>query len=191
MNGLSWRDALRNRTVRVIAVVAVLVAVIWLVAFFLPQGSKLSSLSSQDQKLQAEKTSLQAQLHALQTTQKATAKLESLKKTYSALVPSAPDTFPYYTQIGKVVAGSGAILTAVTITTLSGGAANGAVTEIPVSLTVTGSYDQILKLLTAIYAMPRLTTISSITLNGGGPNTTRATPLTASLTMAIYTTAAG
>ena len=56
------------------------------------------------------------------------------------------------------------------------------------TLTVTGTYDNLLTLITNIYALPRLTDINSLTVHGGGPKTTRSTPLQATLDLATFTT---
>ena len=55
-NNVSFRDVFANRKILIGIVAALLIVVIWVAAFFLPEGTKLSKLNVQEQSLQAKVT---------------------------------------------------------------------------------------------------------------------------------------
>jgi hypothetical protein len=67
--------ALRSPVVLIGLVGALVVVLIWLFAFFLPQGKKLNTLNTQEQALQVKQAGLEAQVAALQKTSEATPQL--------------------------------------------------------------------------------------------------------------------
>ena len=59
-----------------------------------------------------------------------------------------------------------------------------------VQMDVTGTYDATLALIKGLYDLPRLTSIDTLSITGGGPTTNRSTPLTTALELTAYTSAA-
>lgn len=179
---------LRNRTVLIGIVVALVIVVIWLVAFFLPQGSKLSKLNGQEQTVQNQVTAGNAKVAALKREALHTPALEAMSKQLNAAVPSTADIFNYITALQNVATAAG-----VTVTTLSPsqpvpGTAQHFAT-VAVQMTVTGTYDATLALIKGLYALPRLTSIGAVSISGGGPTTNRSTSLTTNLSLTAYTSA--
>lgn len=182
---------LKQTQVIIAAIVAVVIIVIWLLAFFLPQGSKLSSLNSKQQTLQQEVAAGNAKVARLKRTFENSNQLETQYQKVQAYVPSTPDIFKttadYASALSATVAASQMTLTAVTPSSAASSGHN-ALTSIPVTLAVKGTYDHLLALIKSIYTMSRLTDINSVDVTGGGPNTTRGTVLDVSLALVIFTT---
>jgi Tfp pilus assembly protein PilO len=64
--------------------------------------------------------------------------------------------------------------------------ASGNVAIVPVTVSVRGTYDQTLAFIKALYALPRLTVISSIQISGGGTDTNRSTQLSDEFDLDIF-----
>lgn len=187
--------ALKRTPVIIAIVVAVLVVLIWLVAFFFPQGHKLSTLDAQQQTLQQQVDAGNAKVAHLKHTFEHVGQFEAKETKFEAYVPSTPDLFKttanYTSSLSATVAAAGMILTSVAPSSarVPTGSSTSSLTSIPVVLTVTGTYDHLLTLITSIYSMPRLTLIDSLTVRNGGPGTNRSTSLQATLDLVIFTTA--
>lgn len=185
-------DVLRSTPVVVAGIATVVVVLIWLLAFFLPQGSKLSKLDGQVQTLQQKVAQGHAKVAALQRDSLTEPALVAQLAKLKGYVPTAPNVYNYITTITTTVKASGAKL--VNISTSAETAlpatikAAGSFYGIPVTLDVSGTYDQILKLITDIYSLPRLTIIPTLNISGGGPGTNRSTALTAALDIETFTT---
>lgn len=205
--------AMRSPVILAIIGGTLLVLIIWLVVVFLPQGSKVNKLNTQAASLQSQQDALKARLRNLEKLRNSN--LTKLHTQYSQLVPTAADTGQFLKQISALVGQSGASLKSITLSQPTapigggaqapgtsgnpfGGAAQnntpGAAIKkttssaytIAVSLAVTGTYDQQLRLMQLIYSAPRLTTIDEVNLEGGGPTSNRGTILAAGYTMTIY-----
>jgi Tfp pilus assembly protein PilO len=196
VNAASNTTAALKRTPVIIAiVVAVLVLLIWLVAFFLPQGHKLSTLDAKQQTLQQQVTAGNAKVAHLKHTFQHVGQLEAEQSKFESYVPSTPDLFKttanYTSSLSAAVAAAGMTLTSVSPGTARAPRSAGetSLTTIPVSLIVTGPYDHLLTLITSIYSLPRLTDIESVSVKNGGPGTNRSSSLQATLDLVIYTSA--
>ena len=180
----------------IIAISAVLlVLVIWLLAFFLPQGHKLSTLDAKQQTLQQLVDAGNAKVAHLKHTFQHVGQFEAKQTKFETYVPSTPDLFKttanYTSSLSATVAASGMTLTSVSPSTsrTSSSSSASSLTSIPVVLTVTGTYDNLLTLITNIYSMPRLTLINGVGVKNGGPGTNRSTPLQVTLDLDIFATA--
>lgn len=174
---------IRSPLVVLVTLAVVIGTVIWLVAFWFPQGTKLAKLDAKRQVLETQQEALETKLAILQRLKNSN--LSQLNGLYSTLVPNALDNTQYIKMINTIVNQSGVKL--ITLSPPVGAAsATGGVTAIPVALQTTGTYDQELALIQKIYALPRLTTIGNMSVTGGGPNTTRYTTLNVSFSMDVY-----
>jgi len=185
-------DVVRTTPVLVAIVVALVVVVVWLLAFFLPQGSKLSKLDTQETALRQQVQQGNARVAALQREALTAPKLQAELAKLKAYVPATPDEFTYPSILKAAVSAAGAHFVSVTIGSEAlpvAGSSPGSFTVIPVTLDVTGTYDQLLSLVTRIYALPRLTDIPTMDITGGGPGTNRSTALTADLGLQTFTSA--
>ena len=112
-----------------------------------------------------------------------------MSKQLTAAVPNTADIFNYITALQNTATAAG-----VTVTTLSPTQPVAATGErfatIAVQMTVTGTYDDTLALIKGLYALPRLTSINTVSITGGGPTTNRSTALTTALALTAYTSPA-
>jgi Tfp pilus assembly protein PilO len=166
-------------------VVALVVVLIWLFAFFIPQGNKINTLNTQETLLLAKQAALEAQVAALQKTSEATPQLLALEAAFAVAVPPTPDTYTYLTTMVATTAKAGVKLS--TISTGSPGSPTDGVSSISVTLSTSGTYDQTLTFIHLLNTLPRLTIINSLALQGGGPGTNRESQLTESFALTIFT----
>jgi Tfp pilus assembly protein PilO len=180
------KKAFRTPSVYIPILVAIVVLIVWMFGLFLPQGSKLSKLNAQEQTLQQKQQDLQAELARLRKINPVA--LTRLHNQYSIAIPSSIDNTGYLNQINGAMAAAGVKLVSFTpgVAGASSAETVAGVTPIPVSLITSGTYDQELSLMQLLYKLPRLTTISSIQVTGGGPGMNRASPLTMTMLMTIY-----
>jgi Tfp pilus assembly protein PilO len=185
--------ALKRPPVVIAAVVAVVVILVWLLAFFLPQGKKVSTLAGQQQTLQSQVTEGNAKVARLEHTFQQSTQLKAMDNALRAYVPSTPDLFKttanYANLLSATVTAAGMTLTSVSPGGASAATSGSKFTTVPITLVVKGTYDDLLSLVTKIYSMSRLTDIKSVDVTGGGPNTTRSTTLSATLDLITFTTA--
>ncbi len=185
--------ALKRPQVVITAVVAVVVILVWLVAFFLPQGKKASTLATQQQSLQSEVAQGDAKVTRLEHTFQQATQLRSMDNALRAYVPTTPDIFKttanYTSQLSATVTAAGMHLTSVSPGGAAAASSGSKFTTVPVTLVAKGTYDDLLTLVTKIYSMSRLTDIKSVDVTGGGPGTNRSTTLTTTLDLVTFTTA--
>ena len=117
-----------------------------------------------------------------------TPELEAMSKQLSAYVPTTADIFNYITTLQNAATAAG-----VTVTNLSPNqpafTAGQAFATIVVQVGITGTYDDTLAFIKGLYGLPRLTSINSISITGGGPSSNRSTPLMSTLSLTAYTSA--
>jgi Tfp pilus assembly protein PilO len=174
---------LKNRTMMLIIGGTVLALLIWYVAYFSPSGKQLRAVGTQTQTAQSEQAQLNTELIRLRSYSKETGTLALLSDRLTAALPATTDIYDYITALSN--AGTAAN---VKITSIDPGAAAvvGPVSVIPVSISATGTYDQTLAFIKALYALPRLTVISSLDISGGGSQTSRSTDLQSTYSLDIF-----
>lgn len=164
---------------------ALVVVLAWALVFFVPQGHKLSSLRAQETTLQQKVNAGNAKVARLRNESQHSAQIAAMVKKLEAYAPGTSD-ISYIALLSNTAKASG-----VTVDSIGPGTASvvtgSSYQSIPFSASVTGTYDQILSFIKAVYAMPRLTDINSVQISGGGPKTSRATALTASFQLEIFT----
>lgn len=169
-----------------LAVAGVLVVVlVWVLAFFLPQGHKLSSLQADEQNLQAEVNAGNARVARLRVESQHSSQIQAMVKKLESYAPATSD-ISYISVLSNAAKATG-----VTVTSLGPGtpvAVSGSPFDsIPISATVNGTYDNLLGFIKAVYQLPRLTDIDSVQVSGGGPKSNRAATLTANFQLEIFT----
>lgn len=177
--------ALRSPVIVIGVVVALVVVLVWLLAFFIPQGHKLNTLSTQESALEVKQSALEARLAVLEKTATATPQLLQLQNDFAVAVPPLPNTYTYITTMVGTTGQAGVKLISIT-TGVPGSASNG-IAPIQVQLATTGTYDQTLTLIHLLNVLPRLTIINSMDLNGGGPSSTRSSQMTENFSLTIFT----
>ena len=181
--------ALRSPIVLITGGVAILILLIWLVAWFFPQGSKLSKLHAQEATLQTQIAQGNAKVALLKRQALNTPALLAMSKQLNSYVPATADVYPYIKMLSDTATAAGVTPTNLSPSAPSKSASAGNFTVISISMTVKAPYDNLLTFIRSLYALPRLTTIVSVAMSGGGPSTTRSTPLTAVFSLQTYTTA--
>jgi len=166
----------------------VVVALLLWVALISPQNSKLSSLQAQQTQLQAQQSSLQAKLASLRSEQqKLSTSCADLQKI-STQIPSVQSPTDidaqessFESQFNGLAASTGVALTQFSgfapATTTAGTAvstpaagtsgATGSVVAVPTTLSVTGSYGQMLAFVNGLDTFPRLFVIQKFVLGIG------------------------
>ena len=167
--------ALRQRKVQIAAAVGLVVLLIWLVAVFVPEGRKLAAVNSQTQHAQTQQSVLQDRLARLKAYSKQSAEFEALSQRLTAAVPATSDVYDYITAISNAAAATGMQVSSVDP---SQPTSDGNVAVVPVTVGAMGSYDQTLAFIKALYALPRLTIITQVSISGGGTGSSRSTGLT-------------
>jgi Tfp pilus assembly protein PilO len=175
--------ALKNRTMMLIIGGAGLVLLIWFVAYFSPAGKQLGAINTKTQAAQTEQVQLNSQLARLRTYSKETGTLALLSDRLAAALPPTTDIYDYITALSN--AGSAANMKILSIDPATATVA-GPVSAIPVSVTASGTYDQTLAFIKDLYALPRLTVITSISLSGGGTTTSRTSVLQGTFSLYIF-----
>lgn len=180
-------EALRRpRTLIAIGVAAVLV-IVWLVAFFLPQGKKLSSLQSEQRSLQLAVIQDDAKVRQLRDESHHTKQIQALYSALQGYVPATADLYTYIQTLSGAGKAAGVSITSIdpsTVVAMTGSQYS----VLPINTTVKGTYDQLLSFIHAVYALPRLTDINTVSISGGGSGSNRSTVLSASFALAIFTT---
>jgi Tfp pilus assembly protein PilO len=173
---------LRQRKVLIAAGISLVVLLIWFVAVFSPEGHKLAAVNGKTQAAQTEQQVLQVRLARLKVYSQQSAQFEALSQLLTAAVPTTIDVYDYITAISNAAAATGMKVTNVDP---SPAVAGGGVAIIPVAVSAAGTYDQTLAFIKALYALPRLTIITQVSITGGGTGSTRSSPLTDQFSLAI------
>lgn len=178
------KQATHSRTVVIAAIVALVVALVWVLAFFEPQGHKLTNLHLSEEEAQSEQLQLEAQLNRLRADSKQSPQLEALSQKLDAAVPADTGIYEYLgTTLPDTAQAAGVgILSISPSSTIT----SGSVAITPISLSTKGTYDQTLAFIKALYSLPRLTVVTSLNLSGGGPGTNRGTVLQETINLDIF-----
>lgn len=175
--------ALKNRTMMLVIGGALVLLLIWFVAYFSPSGKQLGTINSQAQAAETQQSQLNLQLARLKAYSKQAGALVQLSDRLGSALPATTDIYNYITELSN--AGSA---TGIKILSVSPGsaAASGKISVASVGLTTSGTYDQTLAFIKALYALPRLTIITSLDISGGGSNTSRSSTLQCTLQLDIF-----
>lgn len=161
------------------AVAAILLAVVVYMAWIAPEGSKLSTLRSQQTQLQVEQERIQTEIAMLKR-EKA-----NLGPTCATLtrdvteVPGTPEVDSFLQQVTALAVESGDPNTpSISVTqaapdteTTGNGGTEGApgTTAVAVQFSLVGTYGQMSAFLKGLYTFPRLFTISQLSVGGSSP----------------------
>lgn len=180
---------IRKPTFILSIVVGFVVILLWLFVFYFPYGTKISNYNKESQTLLTEQAALNQQIVVLQHTAARSPELLSKLAEFSTLIPDNANPYPYITTIQNAAVAAGVYIKGVTVPS-AGVAVAGTqnITAIPIPLMTQGTYDATLAFIKSIYALPRLTSIDSIVITGGGVSG-RQTVLDVIYALTIYTTA--
>jgi Tfp pilus assembly protein PilO len=176
---------MRQRKVLLPALGVLLIALIWVIAVFDPQGHKLASVNASVQTAQNQQYALQARLDRLKIYSKESAQFEALASRLSTAVPSSTGVYDYITALSNAASSAGLKIQSIAP---APAVASGNVAAIPVVVSATGTYSQTLAFIEDLYALPRLTVIEQLSITGGGDGTSRSTTLTDEFNLDIFAT---
>ncbi|MGH8989294.1 MAG: type 4a pilus biogenesis protein PilO [Acidimicrobiales bacterium] len=180
----SLRLSITPRTA-LVALGVVVVVVVWILAFYLPQTHKLAALGTQRATLQSTVAADEAHLERAKSEDHHIGRIRAMYDELDGYVPASADLYTYIRTLSTAAKSAG-----VTITSLSPNApvATGTTySGVPITASVKGTYDQLLAFVTRLYDLPRLTDVNQLSITGGGLGTDRGTLLSATLQLAIFT----
>jgi Tfp pilus assembly protein PilO len=174
----------RRSVVVVLAAVAILVA--WLLAYYLPESHKLDRLDRQQISLQSTEAADEARLAQVKKEAHHVGQIDAMYQHLEGYVPATEELYTYIHTIAAAAKTAG-----VTITSLNPSALepvpDTSYSAVPISASIKGTFDNLLAFLKALYSLPRLTDVNSVSVSGGGPGTNRGVTLTVGLQLAIFT----
>jgi Tfp pilus assembly protein PilO len=180
--------ALKNRTIVLIIGGSLLVLLIWFVGYFSPSGKQLAAIKTQTQTATSEQAQLNSQLARLRTYSNESGELALLSDRLGAALPPTTDIYDYITALSNAGAAADVKIQNIDPGTTTAG---GPVSVTSVNISTTGTFDQTLAFIKDLYALPRLTVITSVQIVGGGAGTTRSASLQTSYSLDIFAMASG
>jgi Tfp pilus assembly protein PilO len=154
------------------------VALIAVSAYIIPEGHKVSAANASKVTLEAQQASLQSEILGLEHESRSEPKNCSTLRQDLTLVPTTPTVDLFLHQISQLATDSGTATPSVTIASAGASAGTGSVASgaetVGIDLEVSGTYRQVLNFLDGlgnVHSLQRLYAVSSVTLDG---NTTGA-----------------
>jgi Tfp pilus assembly protein PilO len=162
----------RPRVLIAIGVVVVLVIAFYL-AWWSPESSKLSSVDAQQVAKQQQISQLKARIAQLQLENKVVSQEKQYIGFFGAEIPPAPEQGPLVYQLGQLEKADNVFVSSIGASTTQPPAVGSSIGTIPLSLSLTGSHADVIKFLAALYKMPRLITVQSVSpsATGSAPGT--------------------
>ncbi len=161
------------------------IALIAVSAYILPEGHKVSTANASKVTLQAQQAGLQAEITGLEHEKSNEPKNCSTLRQDLTLVPATPTVDLFLHQISQLATNSGTATPSVTIASSGAvGTSSGAAgaNTVGINLEVSGTYRQVLNFLNGldnVHSLQRLYAVSSVGLNGA--------PATGSSSSSVYT----
>lgn len=162
------------------------VLLVWLFVFFVPQSHKLSSLQSEKASLQETVIHDNAKLLRVRRESHHVGQIQAIDSQLQGYVPATEDLYTFIQRLSTAGKSAGVTISSIQPSTLVP-VTGTSYSAIPVISQVKGTYNQLVAFIHAIYGLPRLTDINSLTITGGGPGTNRATQLSADFDLVIFT----
>jgi Tfp pilus assembly protein PilO len=149
---------------------------IWYVALFSPQSSALSKANQRLDAARLRQTELRAQYHSLQLAKTASASLQAQIDALKLAVPEKPELASFIEATNAAADAAGVAFTTIAPTPPAGAAATTAgakaaaapagLSELRLSLSVSGTYFQVVDFMNRLNAMPRVVVIDTVNLAG-------------------------
>jgi len=159
--------ALRRPAFVITAAAVVVVVLVWLFVFFIPQSHKLTSLGAERVSLNALITKDNAKLQTLREETHHVGQIQAMDNTLTGYVPRTEEVYTYVHTLSAAAKSSG-----VSITSLGPGALAAVpgtlYMAVPITVSVKGTFGEIRAFLQAVYNLPRLTDVNALTITTGG-----------------------
>jgi Tfp pilus assembly protein PilO len=146
---------------------SLVVALIIFATWISPEGSHLKKLQAQQTELQSQQSALQIRIAALKKEKSQLGTDCQQLSTDLTEIPSAPDVDSFLSQVTNLAVSSGDPSTPTISVTQASTAAAGGVSPVSVSLTLSGTYGQMMSFLQGLDSFPRLFTVTNIAVTGG------------------------
>jgi Tfp pilus assembly protein PilO len=183
-----------RKIVAIAAAGAVALVLIWYMALMRPQAHDLAAAHKAHAAAEQKIATLDSQLAGLRTLVKQVPADRARLGTYTAAVPDTPSLDTALNQLQQAATGAGVTLSSVGPSTpagTTGGSASSSQAApggpaITLSMTATGSYQELTTFLRQIASIPRALTVDSLSLAGGGSGS----QLSANISARIFYTGA-
>ena len=156
---------------------AIVLTLVWYVALFRPQSSRLSKAHTAYAAASAKADDLQTQIGTLEALVRQIPADSARLAQLNAALPAAPDLKGLLTQLDALATRTGVQLTSLSPATASAAAAStsasssaGGTQTVTLPMSVSGSYPALTSFLTGLELMPRALTVNSISLSPSGAN---------------------
>jgi hypothetical protein len=168
------------------------IALIALSAWILPEGHKVSAANAQNATLLSQETALQAQIAGLEHESKNEPANCSTLRQDETLVPGSPTVDAFLHQISQLATNVGTQTPSVGIGSSTGAATStGGAQTVQITLSVSGTYQQALNFLKGLdnpQSLTRLYSVSSANLSSGGSSGSSTATYTLNIVGNIYYT---
>ncbi|MGO9196443.1 MAG: type 4a pilus biogenesis protein PilO [Acidimicrobiales bacterium] len=158
-------DVLRRPRVLIAIGVVIAIVIGFYVGWWSPESSKLSSVVAQQNTNKTKITALTDELNRLKATNRVAARYKSYLPFFAAEIPALPEQGQLVYLIGQLEKADGVFVTSIDVSTTALPVPPSTLSTIPISLSLTGPHDDVIKFLTSLTdftTMPRLITIQSI-----------------------------
>lgn len=160
-------DMSTKRIGAVTAVAVVVLVAAWYLALFSPQKSHLAKAHKAQAAAEQQVGSLESQVAGLRALQRQIPADKTKLAAYDNAVPDNPQLASAIRLIQGAANASGVHLSAIGPSNATTASTTG-VPTVPVSLTTTGSYSQLMSFISALDSMPRTLVVNGINISGQG-----------------------
>src|SRR6202035_1454821 len=138
-----------------------------------PQSTALSQANQRADTARQHQTDLRAQIRALTLAKKTSSAVEAQIATFKQLIPNTPQLAAFIDAADGAAAASGINLTAISPAQASV-TKGSTVQELHLSMTITGSYFQVIDFVNRLDALPRLVVVDGLSLSSDKSGTVNA-----------------
>ncbi len=166
---------MRQRPVLLGAVAAVLVVLVWFFLLWSPRSAALDDARTDARNAQQREQELRSRLARLQAAQNDEARLRAQVETLRSAVPDATNLAEFILDANDAATRAGIDFLSISPTQPVGGVVPAAgvaappagLTPVPLGLSVTGGYFQVLDFMNRLYALPRLVVVDGLAVTTG------------------------
>ena len=172
--------------------VAAVLLILWFMFLWSPQGNKLTDAKKRSDAAETQNSSLEVRLTRLKAAQKDAPELMAKGERLRRAIPETPELAQFILDANDAASQSGVDFLSISPTPPSPGVSAAAPSEVRLSISVTGTYFEVLDYLDRLDDLPRLVVVDSLGLTpgGGDSNTGSQDAMSVAITARMFTTAA-
>ncbi|MHB1987463.1 MAG: type 4a pilus biogenesis protein PilO [Acidimicrobiales bacterium] len=155
-------DVLRRPRLLLTIVGTIVLAAIWYLAWWSPEGTKLASVQAQQLQAQQQVASLDATLAQIDHENQIVQKYQGFLTFFGSEVPVQPEQGQLVYMLGKLERSDNVNVTSIDVSSTAPPATGSTLSTIPITLALSGPHDNVMRFLADLYALPRLITIQSV-----------------------------